>query len=155
MRFTLAFACQLVAVLALPAETYVGGQRVLYIQDNDPSGNSILAHQISNTDGTLSSGVRTSTGGYGLDLLIVASQDSVVVSGNVWNVISFLFNLKIHILTSYCFSVSVHSERRKQYLITVCHRSLRPAAPSTHWKTRSHSRPDPCLGYLLAQAEDR
>lgn len=155
MRFTLAFACQLVAVLALPAATHVGSKRVIYIQDNDPSGNSILAAQISNTDGTLSSGVRTSTGGKGLPLLIVASQDSVIVSGNVRNVISFLSNLRIHFLTSHVFLVSVHSECRKQHIINVYHRSFGPLAPLSCWKTSSHPGSDSCLGYLLAQAEHR
>jgi hypothetical protein len=155
MRFSVAFVCQLAIALALPADNFVGSERVLYIQDNDSSGNSIVSAKISNTDGTLSSGVRTSTGGNGLDLLVAASQDSVVVSGNVRVAVAFLSSLKIHILISHCVSVFIHSECWKQYLINVCHRSFGSPAPSSYWKTRSHPRPDSCLGYLLAQAGDR
>jgi hypothetical protein len=57
--------------------------RAAYFLENDPSGNSIVSLKISE-DGTLSSPVRTSTGGSGLSGLVVPSQDSVVVSGNVW-----------------------------------------------------------------------
>ena len=57
--------------------------RVAYFQDNDPAGSSIVALHISNTNGTLSSSVKTPTGGKGLAGLIAISQDAVTVSGNV------------------------------------------------------------------------
>ncbi|PMD50006.1 uncharacterized protein K444DRAFT_505672, partial [Hyaloscypha bicolor E] len=58
-----------------------------YFLDNDAAGNSIVSAQISNRDGTLSSAVKTPTGGNGLPQLAAVSQDSVVVSGN------YLFNI--------------------------------------------------------------
>jgi len=75
---------RLSAVLALPmAESLFGINRVLYFLDNDAAGNSIVSVQISDQDGTLSSPVKTATGGKGLPQLAAVSQDSVVVSGNV------------------------------------------------------------------------
>ncbi|KAI4244237.1 MAG: hypothetical protein LQ352_006883 [Teloschistes flavicans] len=53
--------------------------RVAYFQDNDPNGNFIVALKIDENDGTVSSPVRTSTGGKGLAGLVAISQDSVVV----------------------------------------------------------------------------
>jgi hypothetical protein len=82
----LLLACPLSAVLAIPtAESVYSSDRVLYFLDNDPAGNSIVSVKISDRDGTLSSPVRTSTGGNGLPDLIAVSEDSVVVSGNVCN----------------------------------------------------------------------
>ncbi|KAI4100785.1 MAG: hypothetical protein L6R37_005277 [Teloschistes peruensis] len=53
--------------------------RAAYFQDNDPNGNFIVALKIDENDGTVSSPVRTSTGGKGLAGLLAISQDSVVV----------------------------------------------------------------------------
>lgn len=90
MRFALiVFASQLFAALALSAEARVGSDRFLYLLDNDPAGNFILSFSISSTNGTLSSGVRTSTGGYGINLLVISPQDSVHISGNVRSVLLF------------------------------------------------------------------
>ena len=66
-----------------PGQPHGAGGRALYIQDNDPAGNNIIATQVSNSDGKLSNPVKIPTGGKGLARLIAASQDSVVVSGNV------------------------------------------------------------------------
>ena len=72
------------AVLAVPvAESLFGDNRVLYFLDNDPAGNSIVSAQIWEHDGTLSSPVKTSTGGEGLSQMVAVSQDSVVISGSV------------------------------------------------------------------------
>ena len=76
-------ASQLSAVLALPTESLLNNNRVLYFLDNDTAGNSIVSVKISEQDGTLSSPVRTATGGNGLPQLAAVSQDSVTVSGNV------------------------------------------------------------------------
>lgn len=65
--------------------------RATYFLENDPAGNSIISLKISE-DGTLSSPVRTSTGGNGLSGLAVPSQDSIVVSGNVGSQ-SYIHNL--------------------------------------------------------------
>jgi hypothetical protein len=86
MKFYTSFllGCQLSAILALPvAKSSLGINRVLYFLDNDAAGNSIVSAQISDQDGTLSSAVKTPTGGNGLPQLAAVSQDSVVVSGNV------------------------------------------------------------------------
>ncbi|KAJ4859022.1 hypothetical protein T069G_07289 [Trichoderma breve] len=80
MRSTLALATQLLTAMTASAAAS-SGQRVLYIQDNDPTGNSIVSIKVSQ-NGSLSGGVKTSTGGNGYPVLIVPSQDSVVVSGN-------------------------------------------------------------------------
>ena len=58
-------------------------QRVAYFQDNDPAGAAIIALRISESDGTLSSPVRTLTGGKGLAGLIAISDDSVTVADDV------------------------------------------------------------------------
>ena len=58
-------------------------RKTLYFQGDDPAGNDIIALRISDTDGTISNPIRTSTGGRGLANLVAVSQDSVVVSGNV------------------------------------------------------------------------
>ena len=58
-------------------------KRAAYFLDNDESGNQLISLKVDSKDGTLSSPVRTSTGGTGLPNLIAVSQDSVVVSGNV------------------------------------------------------------------------
>ena len=57
--------------------------RALYFLDNDPAGNYLVSLKISDDDGTLSSPVRTATGGSGLSGVAVPSQDSIVVSDNV------------------------------------------------------------------------
>jgi hypothetical protein len=80
LRFVFLLVLQL---LVATADIAVGGGRVLYFLDNDQAGNSIVSLQISDSDGTLSSPVRTLTGGKGLPLLFGPSQDGVVVSGNV------------------------------------------------------------------------
>ena len=59
--------------------------RTLYFQDNDPAGNAIIALKISQEDGTLSSPVKTPTGGKGLAGLVAISQDSVVVYNDVFH----------------------------------------------------------------------
>ncbi len=64
-------------------DSFYGQHRAAYFQDNDPAGNSLVALQISEYDGTLSNPVKTSTGGKGLAGLIAISQDSVVVDGDV------------------------------------------------------------------------
>ena len=64
-------------------------KRATYFSDNLPGGSSVIASQISDSDGTLSELVKTSTGGKGLDGLIAVSADSVVVSGNVWTLLYF------------------------------------------------------------------
>ena len=69
--------------LAYPRDSQYGQNRAAYFQDNDPAGNSIVALQISSSDGTLSNPVRTSTGGKGLAGLLAISQDSVVVDDHV------------------------------------------------------------------------
>lgn len=75
-------ALHLSAALASPS--YGSGRnKVLYFQDNDPSGNSVISVQVSGRDGKLSSAVRTSTGGLGAVGLFAPSQDSVKVAGNV------------------------------------------------------------------------
>ncbi|KAI4194093.1 MAG: hypothetical protein LQ350_007982 [Teloschistes chrysophthalmus] len=54
--------------------------RVAYFQDSDPNGNFIVALKIDENGGTVSSPVRTSTGGKHLaGLPLAISQDSVVV----------------------------------------------------------------------------
>lgn len=58
--------------------------KTAYFQADDPAGNGIIALHISETDGTLSNPVRTASGGKGLAGLVVPSQDSVVVSENVY-----------------------------------------------------------------------
>jgi hypothetical protein len=92
MHFTfVTLIFQLFAALVLADEdTRPGSEQVLYSLDNDPAGNYLLSFLISNKNGTLSSGVRTSTGGYGLALLNVSPPDSVHVAGNVMNTISFI-----------------------------------------------------------------
>ena len=70
--------------LSYPKEDSFNGQnRAAYFQDNDAAGNSLVALQISEYDGTLSNPVKKSTGGKGLAGLIAVSQDSVVVDGDV------------------------------------------------------------------------
>lgn len=64
--------------------------RVAYFQDNDPNGNFIVALKIDENDGTVSSPVRTSTGGKGLAGLVAISQDSVVVWQDVNSFDSFV-----------------------------------------------------------------
>ena len=64
-------------------DSFYGQNRAAYFQDNDSAGNSLVALQISERDGTLSNPVRTSTGGKGLAGLVAVSQDSVVVGGDV------------------------------------------------------------------------
>ena len=54
-----------------------------YFQDNDPAGTAIIALQISDNNGTLSSPVRTLTGGKGLAGLVAISDDSVSIAHNV------------------------------------------------------------------------
>ncbi|KAL8724763.1 MAG: hypothetical protein Q9181_006686 [Wetmoreana brouardii] len=69
--------------IAIPSDNYHpfrNYRRAAYFQDNDPAGNSIVALDIEPRNGTLSSPVRTSTGGKGLAGLGAVSQDSVVVS---------------------------------------------------------------------------
>jgi hypothetical protein len=83
LRISVLLAGQISAVLAAPTEYLQNSNRALYFLDNDPSGNSIVSVMISNKDGTLSSPVRTPTGGKGLAQLVAVSQDSVVVSDNV------------------------------------------------------------------------
>jgi hypothetical protein len=78
--------CYLAGVLALQsAKSTPGNDRVLYFLDNDPSGDSVVSIRVSQSNGTLSSGTRTSTGGIGIGFPqgFALSQDSVVVSGNV------------------------------------------------------------------------
>ncbi|KAL8965078.1 MAG: hypothetical protein Q9183_004042 [Haloplaca sp. 2 TL-2023] len=58
-------------------------RRVAYFQDNEPNGSSIVALKIDSRDGTLSSPVRTNTGGKGLAGTLAASQDSTVLSGDL------------------------------------------------------------------------
>ncbi|KAL8687581.1 MAG: hypothetical protein Q9218_006285 [Villophora microphyllina] len=67
---------------ASPANFHGNQTRAAYFQDNDPNGNFIVALKIDNNDGTVSSPVRTSTGGKGLAGLVAISQDSVVVWEN-------------------------------------------------------------------------
>lgn len=64
--------------------------RAAYFQDNDPNGNFIVALKIDENDGTVSSPVRTSTGGKGLAGLLAISQDSVVVWQDVTSVDPFI-----------------------------------------------------------------
>ena len=64
-------------------DSFYGQNRAAYFQENDSAGNSLVALQISEYDGTLSDPVKTSTGGKGLAGLIAVSQDSVVVDGDV------------------------------------------------------------------------
>ena len=64
-------------------DLFYGQKRAVCFQDNDSTGNSLVALQISDYDGTLSDPVKTSTGGKGLAGLIAVSQDPVVVDGNV------------------------------------------------------------------------
>ncbi|KAK0512839.1 hypothetical protein JMJ35_004856 [Cladonia borealis] len=63
-------------------DSFYGQNRAAYFQDNDSAGNSLVALQISEYDGTLSNPVKISTGGKGLAGLVAVSQDSVVVDGN-------------------------------------------------------------------------
>lgn len=69
--------------LAYPRDSQHRQNRAAYFQDNGSAGNSIVALQISSSDGTLSNPVRTSTGGEGLAGLLAISQDSVVVDDHV------------------------------------------------------------------------
>ncbi|KAL8711828.1 MAG: hypothetical protein Q9220_003772 [cf. Caloplaca sp. 1 TL-2023] len=62
------------------SDLYRTWNRAAYFQDNDPVGNFIVALKIDPQDGTLSTPVRTSTGGKGLAGLVAISQDSVVVA---------------------------------------------------------------------------
>ena len=64
-------------------DLFYGQTRAAYFQDNDSAGNSLVALQISEYDGTLSNSVKTPTGGKGLAGLVAISQDSVVVDGDV------------------------------------------------------------------------
>jgi hypothetical protein len=83
-RYSVLLACQLSAIFAVPTvKSLFDFDRVLYFLDNDPNGNSVVSVKISDSDGTLSSPVKTSTGGSGLPQLFAVSQDSVVISGNV------------------------------------------------------------------------
>ena len=43
-----------------------GTPKALYFLDNNPAGASVVSLQLSDSDGTLSNPVRTSTGGVGL-----------------------------------------------------------------------------------------
>ena len=70
------------AVFSLPSSRNLK-TKTAYFQDDDPTGNNVIALHISDIDGTLSSLVRTATGGKGLANLFGPSQDSVVVSENV------------------------------------------------------------------------
>ncbi|KAK4494197.1 hypothetical protein PRZ48_014495 [Zasmidium cellare] len=65
-----------------PGQPHDSGRRALYIQDNDPAGNNIIAAQISDSNGKLSNPVKIPTGGKGLARLIAASQDSYVFAVN-------------------------------------------------------------------------
>lgn len=154
MRFTLASALQLVFGLAIATEAQFGAQRVLYNQDNDPNGNSLIASVIHN-DGTISSGTRTSTGGTGLLLLLVDHGNSVIVSGNVRNATLFPYRTPDEFSNRCYFSVSVHSKLRKRYRSYVHHRSFGSSSPSHGWQANSHSRPESYFGCLLAQIESR
>lgn len=60
-----------------------GHERAAYFLDSDTSGNKLISLKISHDDGTLSSPVRTPTGGKGLSDIVAVSSDSIVVSGNV------------------------------------------------------------------------
>ena len=70
------------AVFSFPSSRNLTS-KTAYFQDDDPAGNNVVALHISDTDGTLSSPVRTATGGKGFYGLFAPSQDSVVVSENV------------------------------------------------------------------------
>ncbi|KAL8706557.1 MAG: hypothetical protein Q9201_000430 [Fulgogasparrea decipioides] len=69
-----------IAILSDDYRPFRNYRRAAYFQDNDPAGSSIVALEIEPRNGTLSSSVRTSTGGKGLAGLVAVSQDSVVVS---------------------------------------------------------------------------
>jgi hypothetical protein len=79
-------ALRLCSVLSTTKASYItqpSTSRAAYLISNDPTGNSVVALAVSETDGTLSSPVLTSTLGLGMAELIAPSQDSVTVSGKV------------------------------------------------------------------------
>lgn len=67
---------------SFPKPRFLGSQAV-YLSANDAADNFIVALQVSQLDGSLSSPVRTLTGGKGEVDLVAISQDSVTVSGDV------------------------------------------------------------------------
>ena len=101
------------SALSYPRDSHQS--RAAYFLDNDPAGNSIVALQISNSHGTLSNPVRTSTGGKGLTGLIALSQDGVVVDDDV----SLLTSASTNILENKAGNVvPLQRQRRRRYLLS-------------------------------------
>ncbi|KAL8791765.1 MAG: hypothetical protein Q9195_005641 [Heterodermia aff. obscurata] len=107
------------SVLTYPYKPHQRHERTLYFLDNDPAGNELISLQIDAVDGTLSSPVRTSTGGNGLAGLVAISQDSVVVSENVqhYSFQNYTWRSADDSLPQYIFSINAGSNTLSMFSI--------------------------------------